>query len=402
MRPHLPTYLFVLPWALHHAGGVNQVVIDLGLEIQKLGVFRPLVLITDWHAKKPVWEEVHGLETVRWRVYPYPSNSAEIKERIAYQLWKWKFRSKFRDFCDDQEISVINSHYPTPSSGITIGHLIKETQTPVSFLLSFHGSDINSSRNADAMMKAEWRHLLQFADGVVSCSDDLGRKIRETFGQDIITHTIHNGVNYDFMMSSVAMSPSSISSPREKIILSIGKFNPIKGQDVLIEAFSFISSDYPDINLVLIGVPDNALPNLKNLCLTKDCADRITFHQNVPHDQIASYIKQATVFVLPSRREAFPLAILEAGVFGIPVIASDVGGIPEIINNGHTGLLVPPDNPEELGKSLRFVLDTPGEAEKMGNALCNLIKTKFTWSSVAKKYQEIISTSNTSDAPRFQ
>ena len=91
-------YLFVLPWSLKHLGGVNQVVINLGLEMQRAGIFEPVVLITDWNATVPVWEEVTDIENCSLANRPY-HQSMNFKEKVAYWVWERSFRSAFQQFC---------------------------------------------------------------------------------------------------------------------------------------------------------------------------------------------------------------------------------------------------------------------------------------------------------------
>ena len=178
------TYVFVLPWSLKHLGGVNQVVINLGLEMQKAGVFEPVVLITDWNSAVPVWEEMHGLRTVRWRIRPY-HQSMNIKEKAAYWVWEQSFRPAFQEFCSEYRVAAINPHFVN-SSSMTLGRIIRVMMNPVHLIFSFHGADVNSYLGASADEIAAWQQVLQSADGIVVCSNDLGNRVRDVFGDDRI------------------------------------------------------------------------------------------------------------------------------------------------------------------------------------------------------------------------
>ena len=381
------TYLFVVPWSLKHVGGVNQVVINLASEMQKSGVFEPVVLITDWNATVPVWEEMYGLKTVRWRIRPY-HQSMNVKEKIAYWVWERSFRPTFLQFCLEYRVAAINQHYIN-SSIMTLDRIIRVMTKPVPLILSFHGSDINSYFGASAEEIAAWQRLLQRADGIVVCSNDLGSRVRNVFGDDLITKVVHNGLDVD---GFVAKAHNKISSDR-RVILSVGKFEINKGQDVLIKAFAKIAGDYPDVDLVLVGATDSALPLLKDLCVYDGVVERVRFCMDIPHDQVASFFKQATIFALPSRQEAFGIVVLEAGAFALPVVASRVGGIPEIMTDGHTGRLVSPDDPVELAECLRSLLDNPSESEAMAARLHNRVRSDFTWTAACGKYMSMIASS---------
>ncbi len=386
MNFSVPTYLFVLPWALEHAGGVNQVVINLARVLQKSGLFDPLVLICDWAATEPIFGESHGLRTVRWRVRPWQPNMS-LKEKISYWLWENRFRSSFQRFCIDNNVGVINSHYPS-ASVFSIERAVKNIPFRPRLIISFHGTDVNSHKESNSQIKAEWRSFLLRVDRVVACSRDLGQKIREVFAVEISPAIIHNGIDSEGFTTKAG---KSMSLPRDRrVILNIGKFDDVKGQDVLIKAFALLSKDYTDVDLVLIGASGKALHRLINLCANEGIQERVTFHQDMPHDRIPDFFKLATLFVLPSRREAFPIVILEAGAFGLPVIASAVGGIPEILKEGNTGWLVPPDTPTHLANSIRSVLENPVGAKKIGEALRDVVTTSFTWTSASEKYLNLI------------
>lgn len=381
MQSSRRTYLFVLPWSLKHLGGVNQVVINLGLEMQRAGVFEPVVLITDWNATVPAWEEIHGLKTVRWRVRPY-HQSMSLKEKVAYWVWEQSFRPAFLEFCAENRVAAINPHF-VDSSSMTLDRMIRVMTKPVPLILSFHGADINSYFGASADEIAAWQGLLRRADGIVVCSSDLGNRVRDVFGDDLITNVVHNGLDVD---GFVAKAHKRISSDR-RVILNVGKFEVKKGQDVLIKAFAKIACDYPDVDLVLVGATDSALPILKDLCVYEGIVERVRFCADIPHDQVANFFKQATIFALPSRQEPFGIVILEAGAFALPVVASLVGGIPEILTDGYTGRLVSPDDPVELAECLQSLLDNPSESNAMATRLHNLVVSDFTWTAAYGKYR---------------
>jgi glycosyltransferase involved in cell wall biosynthesis len=94
--------------------------------------------------------------------------------------------------------------------------------------------------------------------------------------------------------------------------------------------------------------------------------------------------------VLPSRKESFGIVLLEAGAFGVPVIASRVGGIPEIIEDGITGLLVPAEDAVALAECMTSVLSSTDFAESMGARLRQHVEANFAWSSALEKYSAFV------------
>ncbi len=379
-----PAYLFVLPWSLDYAGGVNQVVINLAREMIKGGSFRPIVLITDWSATKPVWETAHGIETVRWRVRACDSH-ASMKHRIAFEIWKTSFVPAFRRLCAQEHVTVVNQHYAS-STAFTLQGAIESLGLDIPFIISFHGADLSTIAAGDPDGIEKWKQLLVQVRAVVACSDDLGRRIVRTFGTAVSPAIIHNGID----SAAFASLAGSELEPR-RVILSVGKFEEKKGQDVLIRAFAELVGEYDDIDLVLAGATGPTLPGLKELCTEKSVTERTYFHTDVAHNEVARFFGRATVFALPSRQEPFGIVLLEAGSVSLPVVASNVGGIPEIIKDGDTGCLVPADNPVALANALQGLLDNPEQAKAMGDRLKTRVAADFTWTAALRRYIQLLS-----------
>lgn len=376
----LPGYLFVVPWSFHLKGGVNQVVLNLAGEMQRAGVMRPVVLIDDWDSPTPVWDTYGDLVTVRWRLR-MPGTDVGLRQRLLYSLWMRKFKVSFSRFCKEQGIAAINIHYPGRNV-FTLQQVLRLNGLDIPLLISFHGTDLNVLRRRGAKELRRWLNLMQSITAVVCCSHALGQQVKDVLGSPGNLVVIHSGVHYSAFRSQAETTPR----PHARNILSVGRFDHVKGQDVLIRAFAAIAADHPDANLVLVGANGPLLPTLRDLCKSEGIASRVSFHTDVNHDLIAPHFRQASLFVLPSRSEAFGLVLLEAGCFGLPVIASKVGGIPEIIEDGVLGRLVPPDDPARLASAMKAILDDPASGHTLGSALQRRVEQSFTWARTHDQY----------------
>lgn len=105
-----------------------------------------------------------------------------------------------------------------------------------------------------------------------------------------------------------------------------------------------------------------------------------------PTRRLPVFFKQAHIFCLPSRQEAFGLVLLEAGAYSLPVIASNVGGISELIEDRVNGILVPSDDVCALAASLRMLLGTPQLGRQMGDSLYQKVESRFTWTRTLEQY----------------
>lgn len=164
----------------------------------------------------------------------------------------------------------------------------------------------------------------------------------------------------------INVQPTQPPSQRCDIVYA-GVLVPRKGVDVLLEAFSRLAQHNPQPHLWLIGQVNNPQyaaqlhAQVEHLRL----ADRVTFVEHLPQPELAAHIARGRVFVLPTYSEGLPKVVIEAMLCGTPVIASAVDGIPEIIEQGVTGWLVPPGDADALTATLQNVFDH-ADVDRMG------------------------------------
>ena len=159
------------------------------------------------------------------------------------------------------------------------------------------------------------------------------------------------------------------------IIGTISELHKNKGVDILLNAISELKNKLDDVLIWIIGGGEEA-ERLKEQVVNLKLKDRVVFLGPVP--EAAHYIRAFDIFTLTSRTEAFPYALLEAGQAGLPVIASSVGGIPEIISEFNQGIMVRPGNLKELKLALLRLIDNPAERQKFGDNLAKKVNRDFT------------------------
>jgi glycosyltransferase involved in cell wall biosynthesis len=147
-------------------------------------------------------------------------------------------------------------------------------------------------------------------------------------------------------------------------VLSVGRLSEEKGVDVLIEALA----RSPSLHVDVLG-DGPARPALERLVGSLGVQERAVFHGRVPASEVHARMREAAVVAMPSRwYENMPIAVLEAFASGVPVVASELGGIPELIDDGVDGILVPPDEPADLADALTSLTDDRPRAFRMGKA----------------------------------
>lgn len=159
---------------------------------------------------------------------------------------------------------------------------------------------------------------------------------------------------------------------REPAILFVGKYWELKGADVLLEAFRALRRRVPEARLWMVGHYEGPReePGVEILGYVHD------------RDRLADLYARASVYCLPSRLESSGNSIIEAMSFGLPCVASDVGGLPDVVQHGQTGLLVPPGEPEALAEALETVLVDMGLAGRFGAAGRERVETYNNWDAV--------------------
>jgi cysteine-rich repeat protein len=184
----------------------------------------------------------------------------------------------------------------------------------------------------------------------------------------------------------------------ERTILFVGRLQPLKGVDTLIQAATRlrlrdISAEHP-VNLVVVGGnpngsgEDTATDRLQ--ALTRDlCMDRmVVFLGQRDQDKLPYYYSAAEVVVMPSHYESFGMVALEAMACGTPVVASQVGGLAYLVQDGITGFVVPDQDPEALADRLTRLLGDPDLRQRMGQQAASYART-FDWENVAVQIAEV-------------
>ena len=200
---------------------------------------------------------------------------------------------------------------------------------------------------------------------------------------------IHNGIDYINFLSERDARTLLLPNKADKFwIGTVAELHPNKGLDILIEAFARLVKDMLgsqtgwSLYLVIIGEGEERA-RLEKIISDKRLDGRIILLGQV--EEARKYLRAFDVFVLPSRTEALPYALLEAGSAGVPIVASEVGGIPEIIPDAEYGLLVPPENIHELEKSLKYMVIKDHYRALVSHKIQDFIRTNFSQKEMAEE-----------------
>ena len=389
--PSPPSYVFVLPWDLHLAGGVNEVVINLYREMVLAGEMQPLVMVIRWSAFRPVETVIDGRRTVHLRQW---SPSAELGSILG--LVKWVLTSPvwifdMLRFCRRHRVSAFNFHFPSLSAfPIALLRFLRLYRGAL--ILSFHGSDLRNAKLAGRIERTLWRFVLHSATAIVACSKALAADVHAFAGEAARrVHVVQNGLDVNHFLNDVdrANGLPAVLLNRE-FILTMATWEWQKGLDILLRAFAEVKRTNAGIALVLLGRAGGAESGLRTLAGELGVANDVFFYESVPHAQVGLYLEHAKAFCLPSRAEAFGIVILEAGAYRLPVVASRVGGIPEIVIDNETGLLTDPEDEAGLATALGRVLSNNELARDLGERLYRRVVNDFSWKRAYQEYRKLV------------
>jgi glycogen(starch) synthase len=184
-----------------------------------------------------------------------------------------------------------------------------------------------------------------------------------------LSSVIYNGLDEP----RIAPRPLPFSPPR---LLCLGRFIPAKGFDLALQAVSHLVREFPDLEVVIAGDgPERA--SLQAQAMQLGLEHSIEFTGWLTPDEVPDLINTATLLLMPSRREGLPLVAIEAAQMGRPVVATRIGGLPEIIVPEQTGKLVEPEDVEGLTAALASILRDSDNARRMGEAARRRAKEHF-------------------------
>jgi len=250
---------------------------------------------------------------------------------------------------------IIHSHFAFPDgfSSVILGRIFKK---PV--VVTVHGSDINLYTEKKNHLKPMVIYALKNASHIVVVSTALKDKIIKLGINTSKISVIPNGYDPElFKPIDKYEARRSLELPTEKkILLFVGNIYPVKGVSYLIEAMKIISERSNDIMLILVG-EGYLKPQLQSTVKEYGLSNKVIFAGSQPHERIPLWMNACDLLVLPSLSEGFGAVLIEAAACGKPIVASDIGGIPEA-SNKFGRRLVPPKNPHALANSILEALDS--------------------------------------------
>jgi glycosyltransferase involved in cell wall biosynthesis len=245
---------------------------------------------------------------------------------------------------------------------------------------TYHGHELNGYFNpaGNAAVRTAERGLARFADRLIAISETQKRELAEIYrvGTADQFRVVPLGLELAglFALNPAVVRPWPAVASAGPVFTYVGRLVPIKDLITLVDAFAVVQREVPSAALLVVG--DGPLrPAIEQRASSRGIARSVVL-AGWQRDLAAVY-GSSDVVVLSSRNEGTPVALIEAMAAGRAVVATAVGGVPDVVDSGHSGLLVPPERPELLGAAMLRLARNRGERLRLGQAGRDAVRARF-------------------------
>jgi glycosyltransferase involved in cell wall biosynthesis len=369
-------------------GGIASYVSALGSALAEQG---HQVTVLAKGNRRSISDE-NGIRTVIW---PF-SNFSWYWHRVRV-LGQWPvllLREIEWAFSINKAIACINDMQPLDLIEIceTGSYFLKRTRIP--YVMRLHGEPFvfrkHSGQKIDLGLRLSRRFEfsgLRSAAAVTSPSqvqaDEVAHDIGWPSGR---IRVIPNPVS-SWMIEQASATDTAANDPHPPRVLYTGRIDLCKGPLLLLEAVDEVALEFPDVEFVIAGGRHNSI-NDETLNQVLDCKQRrvhVKMPGHVPWQSLPALYRQASVFVMPSYYETFSISCAEAMAFGLPVVATRTGGLPEVVEDDAVGVLVPVHDAGALGKAIVALLRDPERRAAMGRRGRQRVAERYTVQQVLEE-----------------
>lgn len=361
-------------------GGSGIVGAELGLELAKRGheihfvSYAPPMRLADSDiARERI--QFHPVEMLSYPLFEYPPYALALA-------------SKLYETAARHSLDLLHVHYAIPHS--ISGYLAREMYKPDRYLpvvTTLHGTDITLVGRDPSFLPIT-RFGIEQSDAVTAISKDLKESTNETFCTGCNIQVIYNFIDAEYYRrqpdetTRVRLAPN-----REMIILHISTFRPVKRITDCVKILGQVRPHLP-VRLVMCGEgPERA--DAEALAADLGVQDSIEFLGKQPQSEILKYLSIADLLLLPSKSESFGLVALEAMACEVPVIATRVGGLPEVVDDGGSGYLFDVGDVTAMSEAAIRILSNSAERERLGKRGREIAVSQFAADRIIPQYEAL-------------
>ncbi|MCY3019029.1 MAG: N-acetyl-alpha-D-glucosaminyl L-malate synthase BshA [Planctomycetota bacterium] len=362
-------------------GGSGVVASELGLELARRGHEVHVISYAMPFRLQGYHERVyyHELEVTAYPLFKHPpfTLSAACKMIEIAQLYR---------------LEVMHVHYAVPWAVCAnlAREVVQAQDGQLKVITTLHGTDITLVGNEPAFFEMT-RFGIQRSDAVTAVSSYLEAATRTTFGIDAPIHVIHNCVDSQRFQPRSPGNPCkrlNLAPAGEKLMIHVSNFRPVKNVPDVVKTFALVRKELK-CRLLMVG-DGPELPAARSLAEELGVAADVLFLG--PQQAVEDILPCADLFILPSAYESFGLSALEAMSCGLPVIATKIGGLSEVITSGVDGWLCPVGDCRCMAQRACAVLTDDEHHEAMGRAARKKAVEHFSPDRIVPQYEELYRT----------
>jgi 1,2-diacylglycerol 3-alpha-glucosyltransferase len=289
---------------------------------------------------------------------------------------------------------IVHTHYHPGVFGGIFSHALNG----IAHVFTFHGfAPITTWTNVRQMFKMLDHRIGTFialrfgVDHIITVSRYLKKVLIEKYfvSPDMVS-VCYNGVDLKRFNINVKGDyfRERYRLKDRKVVLFFGRLVPYKGAQYIIRAAPLIVEKVPDCHFIVAGASRHDRLNIDRILSVSKIRERFTFTGYVPDEEVPKLYASCDVFTFPSLWEGFGLPLAEAQAVGKPVVAFNTCAMPEVVENGRSGILVSPKDYRKLAEAIVYLLKNPDVAHEMGENGYERVKRMFTWDLVASKVEE--------------
>jgi L-malate glycosyltransferase len=367
-------------------GGSGVVGAELGLELAKRGhsihfiSYAPPMRLDVGQARERI--HFHAVDMLSYPLFEYPPYTDALA-------------SKLLEVASAEHLDLLHMHYAIPHS--VSAYLAREMLKPTRYLpvvTTLHGTDITLVGRDPSFLPIT-RFGIEQSDAVTAISNYLRDATHETFCTGCDIQVIYNFIDSDYYRRTPSEAVRKTLAPiGEKIILHVSTFRPIKRITDCIKIVARLrnleigSESQFGVKLVMCGDgPERA--DAEALAVRLGVAESVKFVGKQPQSQVREYLSVADLLLLPSQSESFGLTALEAMASETPVIATRVGGIPELVEDKGCGYLFEIGDVDGMAEAALRVLSDDAERERLGRRGREIAVSRFRTEKIIPQYEEL-------------
>jgi len=395
LRIVCPTYWY----PLHAADTQATYVHDINRHLVRRG--HCVTVVTPGDPSQPPTDTFDGVEVIRFPMdIPADLSYGHVAQSRVNWLGRLTRLAVMGNYLDAQyratlalarerKADVIHAHWAIPTGPAAV---LAAKRLRLRSVITMHGGDVYVNREQGYDFPTRWyvrpalKWTLRHADALTAITDDCRQHALRAGAPDERIRLVFNGT--DLRRFSPSNNGRAELPFGPQMIFACRQLFPRKGIRFLLQAAAKVKPQFPALKVVIAG-DGFERPDLLRLAAELGIADDVTFLGWVPNAELPPYYRAAALSVIPSLEEGFGIPAAEAMGCEVPVVATDAGGLPEVVEHGVTGLVVPRGNADAIANAMTSLLGDPALRHRMGQAGRQRALRLFDWDRTAEQLEQI-------------